>query len=156
VSAISSALLFRRAGKNDAAVVRQLTRDVYAKWIPVIGREPMPMQADYEKAVAEHWVDLVECGDALIALIEMIPRSDHLYVENIAVSEAQQGQGLARQLLDHAADLARASRLPEIRLLTNKAFASNVSLYEHLGFENYQEIPFSGGGTTVYFRKPVS
>lgn len=151
-----SALVFRRAGKNDAAAVRQLTRDVYAKWVPMIGREPMPMQADYEKAVAEHWVDLVECGDALIALIEMIPQSDHLYVENIAVLEAHQGQGLARRLLDHAADLARASRLPEIRLLTNKAFAANISFYEHLGFENYQEIPFSGGGTTVYFRKPVS
>jgi ribosomal protein S18 acetylase RimI-like enzyme len=156
VSANPKILLFRRAGKNDAAAVRQLTRDVYSKWVPVIGREPLPMKADYDKAVAEHWVDLVEREGQLIALIEMIPKSDHLYVENVAVSEAHQGKGLARLLLDHAADLARASRLPEIRLLTNKAFASNVSLYEHLGFENYEEMPFPGGGIIVYFRKPVS
>jgi ribosomal protein S18 acetylase RimI-like enzyme len=156
VSANPETFLFRRAGKNDAAAVRQLTRHVYAKWVPIIGREPMPMQADYDKAVAEHWVDLVERDGQLIALIEMIPMSDHLYVENIAISEAHQGKGLARHLLDHAADLARASQLPEIRLLTNKAFASNVSLYGRLGFENYQEIPFPGGGTTVYFRRPVS
>jgi molybdopterin-guanine dinucleotide biosynthesis adapter protein len=149
-------LSFRRAGKADAAAVRQLTRDVYAKWIPAIGREPKPMQADYETAVADHWIDLFEQHGKLVSFIEMIPKSDHLYVENIAVSEAHQGQGLARQMLDHAASLAKASGLPELRLLTNKAFTANLALYDRLGFENYAEIPFPGGGTTVYFRKPVS
>jgi molybdopterin-guanine dinucleotide biosynthesis adapter protein len=149
-------VVFRRAGKADAAAVQSLTRQVYAKWIPVIGREPMPMKADYDKAVTDHWIDLVEKDDKLVALIEMIPKVDHLYVENIAVAEPYQGQGLARHLLSRANDLARASDLPEVRLLTNKAFASNLSFYIQLGFENYAEIPFPGGGTTVYFRKPVS
>ena len=150
------ALSFRRACAADAAAIRQLTRDVYAKWIPLIGREPMPMQADYEKAVESHWIDLVEQAGSLVALIEMIPKADHLYVENIAVSEAHQGQGHARQLLNRASQLARASGLPELRLLTNKAFVTNLGLYERLGFENYAEVPFPGGGTTVYFRKSVS
>jgi ribosomal protein S18 acetylase RimI-like enzyme len=114
------------------------------------------MQADYETAVADHWIDLFEQHGKLVSFIEMIPKSDHLYVENIAVSEAHQGQGLARQMLDHAASLAKASGLPELRLLTNKAFTANLALYDRLGFENYAEIPFPGGGTTVYFRKPVS
>ena len=149
-------LIFKRAGAADAQAVRELTRAVYAKWIPIIGREPLPMTTDYEKAVVDHWIDLVERDGRLIALIEMIPRSDHLYVENVAVSEAHQGQGVARHMLDHAARLSRSSGLPEIRLLTNKAFASNVSFYEQLGFENYAEVPFPGGGITVYFRKPVS
>lgn len=149
-------LKFRRAGKSDASVVRQLTREVYAKWIALIGREPMPMQADFETAVEQHWIDLVEQDGVVIALIEMIPRSDHLYVENIAVAEIHQGKGLARQLLNRAASLAKASGLPELRLLTNKAFTSNLQMYEKLGFELYKETPFSGGGTTAYFRKPVS
>ncbi len=149
-------LSFRRASKADAAAIRQLTRDVYAKWISVIGREPMPMRADYEKAVELHWIDMLEQNGKLAALIEMIPRADYLYIENIAVAKTHQGQGLARQLLTRAHQLAQGSGLPEIRLLTNKAFASNIALYERLGFENYAEIPFPGGGTTVYFRKPVS
>jgi molybdopterin-guanine dinucleotide biosynthesis adapter protein len=149
-------LSIRRAGKDDAAAVRQLTRVVYSKWVPVIGREPKPMQADYEKAVINHWIDLFEQNGELVSLIEMIPKSDHLHVENIAVSEAHQGQGLARKMLDHAASLAKASGLPELRLLTNKAFATNLALYERLGFENYAEIPFPGGGITVYFRKYIS
>ena len=146
-------LSFRRAGKDDATAVRQLTRDVYTKWIPIIGREPKPMQADYEKAVTNHWIDIFEQNGELICFIEMIPKSDHLYIENIAVAETHQGRGLARQMLSRAASLAQASGLPELRLLTNKAFASNVALYERLGFENYAEIPFPSGGITVYFRK---
>ena len=147
---------FRRASKSDVAAVRQLTREAYAKWIPLIGREPLPMLADYEAAVEQHWIDLLEQDDAIIALIEMIPRSDHLHVENIAVAEAYQGKGLARELLNRAFELAKASGLPEMRLLTNKAFTSNLAIYDKLGFEVYQETPFPGGGITAYFRKPVS
>jgi molybdopterin-guanine dinucleotide biosynthesis adapter protein len=147
---------FRRAGKTDAAAVRELTRQVYAKWIPLIGREPLPMQANYETAVEQHWIDVVEQDGELIALIEMIPLADHIYVENIAVAESHQGRGLARHLLNRAAQLARASGLPELRLLTNKAFAANLAMYEKLGFELYKETPFASGGTTAYFRKSVS
>jgi ribosomal protein S18 acetylase RimI-like enzyme len=146
----------RRAGPADAAAIRELTRAVYAKWIPTVGREPVPMQADYDAAVLNHWIDLIEEDGRLIALIEMIPHADHLYVENIAVAEERQGVGLARRLLDHAAALARDQGLAELRLLTNSAFASNVALYLHLGFKVTGEEPHPKGGTTVYFARPVS
>jgi molybdopterin-guanine dinucleotide biosynthesis adapter protein len=147
---------FRRADKHDADAVRQLTRGVYAKWVPIIGREPMPMKADYEKAVSDHWVDLLERDGKLVGLIEMIPKSDHLHIENIAVAEIFQAQGIGRVLMDRAFTLAKAARLQEVRLLTNKAFESNIQMYDHFGFENYAETAFPDGGTTVYFRKPVS
>ena len=152
----SPQVAFRRAGKADAGAVRQLTRDVYAKWITVIGREPMPMTDDYELAVANHWIDLVEHEGALIGLVEMIPKSDHLHIENIAVAEIHQGRGLARHLFNRAIMLAKAAGLAEVQLLTNQAFASNVAMYEHFGMEKYAEVPFPAGGTTVYFRMRVS
>jgi hypothetical protein len=49
----------RRAGPADAADIRELVRSAYAKWIPVIGREPVPMAADYDQAVRENMVDLL-------------------------------------------------------------------------------------------------
>jgi hypothetical protein len=42
----------RRATTADVANVRALARSAYAKWIPLIGREPMPMIADYDRALA--------------------------------------------------------------------------------------------------------
>lgn len=44
------ALQLRRATAADAANVRALARAAYAKWVPLIGREPIPMTADYDRA----------------------------------------------------------------------------------------------------------
>jgi GNAT superfamily N-acetyltransferase len=66
------------------------------------------MTADYERAVADHIIDLWEEGGQLLALIEMIPAQDHLLIENIAVRPDQQGKGLGGKLLHHAEGIARA------------------------------------------------
>ena len=52
-SAPPPGLANRRAGAADAPAVGELTRLAYAKWIPVVGREPTPMTADYDRIVRE-------------------------------------------------------------------------------------------------------
>ncbi len=63
----------RRATIADAVAVRALTRAAYAKWVPVLGREPRPMIADYDAALRDHMVDLLHVGGEATALIEMAP-----------------------------------------------------------------------------------
>ncbi len=58
----------RRATPADAPAVRDLTRAAYAKWIPLIGREPKPMTANYERAVVDHIIDLYEENDLPVAI----------------------------------------------------------------------------------------
>ena len=41
----------RRAGAADAPAIHALTQSAYAKWVPVIGRRPLPMATDYDQAV---------------------------------------------------------------------------------------------------------
>lgn len=147
---------FRRAGKSDAAAVRQLTRAVYAKWVPLIGREPMPMKVDYDEAILNHWIDLAELEGSLVGLIEMIPNADHLFIENLAVAERMQGKGLATALLQHAEQLARKSGLTEVQLATNQAFESNLVFYRNRGYQLYETKAFHLGGVGVRFRKRVS
>jgi hypothetical protein len=84
----------RRATPADANAVRDLSRAAYAKWVPLIGREPLPMTADYDRAIANHIIDLLEDDGQLLALIEMIEQEDHLLVENIAVRPDQKEQDL--------------------------------------------------------------
>lgn len=152
---MSETLELRQALAADAASVRALTRDAYAKWVPVIGREPKPMQADYDEAVRRHRIDLLYVDGVLAALIETIPERDHLLVENVAVAPAFQGRGLGRKLMAHADGLAVRLGHAEVRLYTNKAFAENVELYRRLGYRVDREEPFAGGGITVYMSKPV-
>jgi GNAT superfamily N-acetyltransferase len=144
----------RPAVLEDAAGIRALTRAAYAKWVALIGREPLPMQADYERAVAEHTIDLLIVDDALAGLVETIVRPDHLWIENVAVAPEQQGRGFGRLLLDHAERRAIHAGHPEIRLLTNQAFAANLELYARRGYIVNRTEPFRGG-TTVHMSKRI-
>lgn len=125
----------RRATRADAASVRDLSRAAYAKWVPLIGREPRPMTADYDAAVRDHVVDMLYLNQELTALIEMRPEPDHLLIVNVAVSPACQGRGYGRALLAHAEEFTRSLGLQEVRLYTNERFAANVKLYERVGYQ---------------------
>jgi ribosomal protein S18 acetylase RimI-like enzyme len=146
--------LLRSATTDDVSAIRTLTRAAYAKWVPRIGREPLPMTADYDLALREHRFDLLERHGELAALIETIARPDHLWVENLAVSPAFQRQGLGRRLLVHAESLAHSLDHGTIRLVTNRQFTGNVDLYQRAGFSIEREQPFKGG-ISVFLRKDL-
>lgn len=131
----------------DADAIRVLTRDAYAKWVPVIGREPLPMRADYAAAVRKHRIDLLRLDGRLVALIEMVPQPDHLLIENVAVAPGFQGKGFGRRLLAHAEQVAASLGHDEIRLYTNQSFAGNLRLYQALGYRIDREEAFMDGFT---------
>jgi ribosomal protein S18 acetylase RimI-like enzyme len=151
---MSEAGELRRAVASDAPAIRALTREAYAKWVPLIGREPKPMTADYAEAVRRHRIDLLHLDGVLAALIETIAEADHLLIENVAVSPAFRGRGLGRKLMAHAEQLAASAGHGETRLYTNKLFTQNIELYRKLGYridrEEVLEI-----GVAVYMSKPV-
>jgi ribosomal protein S18 acetylase RimI-like enzyme len=151
---VSDAVQLRQGVETDASAIRELTREAYAKWVPVISREPTPMTADYAEAVRIHRFDLLYVEGKLAALIETIPKADHLLVENVAVSPSFQGRGFGRKLMAHAEQLAASSGFSEIKLYTNKLFAENVRLYSKLGYRVDREEEFKGG-LVVHMSKPV-
>lgn len=151
---MSQGMSLLAATAEDADAIRTLTREAYSKWVPIIGREPLPMTADYAEAVRNHRIDLLLLDGELAALIEMIPRSDHLLIENVAVSPAFQGRGLGRTLMAHAEQVAASLGQRETRLYTNRLFAANVRFYQKLGYRIYREEAFRGG-FAVHMSKPV-
>jgi len=150
-----SDLVFRRAGPEDAERVRDLTHTAYAKWVPVIGRRPKPMNADYDHAVQAHVIELAYLDGELAGLIELIPAKDHLLLENLAVAPAHQRQGIGRRMMARVEALTRARGLKLVRLYTNKAFASNLAFYQKLGYTLEREEAIKGGGFLVHFVKTV-
>jgi GNAT superfamily N-acetyltransferase len=150
--AIGVVVNLRPAGPADAAAIRDIVRAAYAKWVPVIGREPLPMRADYEKAVAEHPFDLAFADGRIVGMIETMLADDHLWVENVCVAPDAQGRGIGRLLLERAEQKALEAGRHELRLLTNGAFQANVSLYKRHGYAIDREEPFMNG-MTVYMSK---
>ncbi|UDL91018.1 GNAT family N-acetyltransferase [Mesorhizobium sp. PAMC28654] len=142
----------RPAGQADAAAIRDIVRAAYDKWVPVIGREPLPMRADYEKAVAEHPFELAVADGRIVGMIETMLADDHLWIENVCVAPQAQGRGIGRLLLEQAERKAIEAGRRELRLLTNGAFEANVSLYKRHGYTIDREEPFMNG-MTVYMSK---
>ncbi len=147
---ISPAL--RRAGVDDVAPITDLVQAAYEKYIPVIGRTPIPMLTDYGVAVREHETWVLESDDRIVGVIELVAHDDHLWVENVAIMPDSQGRGLGRRLLAHAESEARRRRLPALRLLTNERYVENVAMYTRLGYLETHRTPHLGTDL-VYFLK---
>jgi 4-hydroxyproline epimerase len=145
----------RPASLDDAPEIRRLTREAYAKWVPVIGREPQPMEADYEAAVRAHAFSLLFVDGVLAALVETVDEGEVLLVVNLAVSPRFQGRGLGSRLLEAAEERARARRCARIRLYTNRRFEENVRLYLRRGYEVDREEPAGSLGVRVHMSKRV-
>ncbi len=142
----------RLAEPHEAGAIAAIVMAAYAKWVPLLGREPMPMRVDYEKAVRELRFDLAVEGDSILGLIETVPHPDHLWIDNVAVAPAAQGRGIGRMLLDFTEARALAAGFPELRLVTNGVFESNIALYSRIGFV-VDRIEDFMNGKAVYMRK---
>lgn len=144
----------RRAVPSDADSIRDLVNAAYEHYLPLIGRTPIPMLADYSEAIRKHETWVLDEDDEIIGVLELDPRGDHLWLENIAVEPTRQGRGLGRQLLRHAEIVARERALPEIHLLTNERYAENIAMYERHGYRETHRVPHLGTDL-VYFVKPI-
>jgi GNAT superfamily N-acetyltransferase len=142
----SPGITLRLARGEDADAIGALTRAAYAKWVQLIGREPLPMTIDYTDAVKTHRFDLLHVDGALAALIETAPADDdRLLIVNVAVDPTHQGRGFGKRLLALAEDLAANAGLSGTRLYTNKLFAENIRFYGMLGYAIEREEALNGG-----------
>jgi ribosomal protein S18 acetylase RimI-like enzyme len=127
-------VILRPAVPGDLTQVRDIAAAAYAVYTPRIGRPPAPVSADYAGAIGrgEVWV---AAGEAeLLGLLVLVPRADHLLLENVAVRPAAQGAGLGSRLLALAQEEAARRGLTEIRLYTNVAMTENLAFYPRHGY----------------------
>jgi ribosomal protein S18 acetylase RimI-like enzyme len=141
----------RKATEVDAAPMRAIARAAYAKYVPRIGREPSPMVADYEAAVAANRAVVIEAAGSVRGYMIAWPEPDAYFIENIGVDPECQGGGLGRCLIDHAVSQADRLGLPALRLYTNAVMAENLSMYAHIGFVETHRV-VEKGFHRVYLR----
>jgi ribosomal protein S18 acetylase RimI-like enzyme len=147
--------VIRRGTFDDVAAITALTRSAYAKWVPLTGREPLPMKVNYAAAIATHRFDLLFMDADLAGLIETLLRDADLLIENVAVAPNFQKRGFGRTLIAHAEQVAARAGRRYVRLYTNARFDENLRLYTSLGYTVEREEPLNGG-VAIHMFKPVA
>jgi ribosomal protein S18 acetylase RimI-like enzyme len=93
------------------------------------------MLDDYPALISTGAVSVLAAADgAIAAIIVLLPKPDHLLLDNIAVRRDSQGQGLGRRLIAFAETEARRLGYRELRLYTHEKMTENIALYTRLGF----------------------
>ena len=127
--------MIRPARAEDCAAVEAIVEAAYSVHIERIGMPPGPMVDDYAALIAEDAVSVLATPDGQVAaLVVLLPKSDHLLLDNIAVRPDRQGQGLGRALIAFAEAEARRLGYDELRLYTHETMTQNIALYRRLGF----------------------
>jgi ribosomal protein S18 acetylase RimI-like enzyme len=128
-------LRIRAATAADVLAIANIVDQAYRHYIARIGKPPGPMLDDYAARVSEGTVWVLEDGAVIAAIIVLLPTSNYLLLDNIAVAPAHQGLGLGRQLLAFAEAEALRRGYREIRLYTHQTMVENQRLYSSIGYE---------------------
>ncbi len=105
-----SAMIRLAADCSDRAAVETIVRDAYSQSIIArIGKPPGPMIDDYAALIRRRNGQRARgrAGDGIAAIIVLLPKSDHLLLDNIAVRPDRRGTGLGRRLIAFAESEAR-------------------------------------------------
>ena len=144
----------RAATAADVPAITDIVNHSYRHYIARIGKPPGPMLDDYTARVLEGALSVLEEGAAIAGIIVLLPTTNYLLLDNVAVSPARQGLGLGRRLLAFAEAEALRRGYCEIRLYTHQTMLENQRLYASIGYEE------TGRGTEagyarVFMRKQL-
>ncbi len=134
----------RKASHADGDTIASITDAAYSKYIPLIGRKPQPMTADYKKMADEHQIWLL-CLDSLpVGVLVLMYEPDGVLIYNVAVCPKHQKRGMGRFLLSWAEQQTREAGFKILRLYTNALMESNIRLYHSLGYHETGREPYLG------------
>ncbi len=129
-----------RANANtDWTAVQDLLRDSFAYMDARLGHPARAATSTPEDLVAEATRGRVYLilDETPVACLFTRPSRDHpdaLYIGKLAVAETHRGQGLARQLVDHAATRARKETYKALTLDTATQFPELHAAFARMGF----------------------
>lgn len=145
----------RQATLADVDAISALTDAAYSKYIPLIGRKPLPMTADYSMMVIENTIWLLYVDDYLAGVLVLEYEPETMLIYSVAIQPEYQKQGLGLRLLAWAEGQALEAGYQTIRLYTNELFTYNINLYLSLGYQETSREPMLNS-TLVHMSKKLS
>ncbi|MFT3690343.1 GNAT family N-acetyltransferase [Paenirhodobacter sp.] len=147
--------MIRQAVARDEPKIRECAELAYARYVPLVGRKPAPMTADFADQIAAGrvYVSATDDGD-FQGFIVFYPEGEHILLENVTVLPASAGRGVGEALIAFCESQARACGKRAVHIYTNEKMAENLSIYPKLGYHEVDRRS-EDGFNRVYFAKPL-
>jgi ribosomal protein S18 acetylase RimI-like enzyme len=130
---VSGDLSLRRGGIDDLDAVLALQQAAYERNRVLLGRQPLPLLADYQQIFRDYEVWLADV-DGLAGVLILQPRPDDLLFWSIAIDLARQRGGLGKALLAAAEVRAGELKRDTIRLYTGAVLQHLIDWYGRHGY----------------------
>lgn len=144
----------RRASPGEAGRLLESARRAYSPYIAAIGREPAPMNADYQAHIDNGEAYVLEAEDGICGFVICYPEETAWHVDTIAVEPRFQGRGWGTALVEFAEKLALQGGFATVALYTNESMVDNIAYYKWLGYRETGR-RLDRGYRRVFFEKPL-
>ena len=124
----------RPANPQDTPHLTRIAGEAYRQYIPLMGREPAPMGADYASHIADDTCFVATSGEQVAAFAVLMNKADGWWLETIATDPAQQGRGAGAALLARCEQFLQAEGASSCQLYTNEVMSGPYSWYLRSGF----------------------
>ena len=145
-------LCIRLATADDLHNIKTCARLAYTKYLARMDRHPAPMVADFAHQIALEQIYVATSGSLLSGFVVFYKKSDHIHLENIAVTPESSGKGYGKALIEFVEQCAHDARVNAVELYTNEVMTENIAIYTKLGYVE-TERKREDGFNRVYFRK---
>lgn len=148
--------MIRLADASDEPDIRNCAEQAYARYVPLIGRKPAPMIADFVSQIAAGVVYVATDGqNGFQGFIVFYVKDEYFLLENVAVLPSAAGCGVGKRLISFCENAARQRGVNTICLYTNAKMTDNLSIYPRLGYVKVAERT-EDGFNRVYFEKDLT
>ena len=152
---MSGTMTIRLATQDDVTQIVRLVNAAYATYLDRMEKPPEPMLTDYTGLIASGGVYVLTSSAEIAGVLVMEEQNRALFIENVAVDPAFQGQGLGRRLMAFVEQYTREQGLRELRLYTNEVMTENLAFYRRLGFREVER-RVDDGYRRVFLRKSLA
>ncbi len=125
----------RQAEPADVGAIEDVVRRAYSLYLERMAVPPGPMRDDYAGHVADANAFVLAEGNRIIGVTVLLPKADHLLLDNVAVDPDYHKAGHGRRLIEFAEAEAIRRGFDEIRLYTHVTMHENIAYYPKLGYE---------------------
>ena len=126
----------RLAMTTDVPAIKLIARKSFERYVPLIGKPPAPMNANFSGHVLKDTVFIAQSEKkqgSVLGYAIVLQRDGEWLLDNNAVSPEAQGRGIGSALIAACETFLQKQGVQRYHLYTNEAMEQNLTWYPEIG-----------------------